>query len=213
MLNILAWCDVSIHFRITTDTSVANEIYVYIGDGAVVTFRQVETGLFLMDLDSLATARSILHSPKAKDSLISYYYATLVTENKASFTRREIEGADNAKSLSRSLGMPSYQALIDAIENSHIHDCPVTAADVKRCVYIYGPEIAILKGKTKRKQPLHVPHLHLVPLPKSISDHHSIIYLYVDSSMYMAFRFYTPSLKITSFVLLKPPEGDRKLIC
>jgi len=90
MLNILAWCDVSIHFRITTDTSVANEIYVYIGDGAVVTFRQVETGLFLMDLDSLATARSILHSPKAKDSLISYYYATLVTENKASFTRREI---------------------------------------------------------------------------------------------------------------------------
>jgi len=133
-----------------------------------------------MDLDSLATARSILHSPKAKDSVISYSYATLVTENKASFTRREIEGADKAKSLFRSLGMPSYQALIDAIENSHIHDCPVTAAELKHCVYINGPKIAILKGETKRKQPLHVPHLYSVPLPKSINDHHSIIDLYVD---------------------------------
>ena len=56
MLNILAWCDVSKHFRITTDMSVAHEIYVHIGDGAVVTFRQVETGLFLMNLQSLAVA-------------------------------------------------------------------------------------------------------------------------------------------------------------
>ena len=180
MLNILAWCDVSNHFRITTDLSVAHEIYVHIGDGAVVTFRQVETGLFLMDLESLAVARSILKSPKPKDSVISYSYATLVSENKKSFARREIEGVDNAKSLFRSHGMPSYQAFIEAIENNHIHDCPVTAADVKRCVYIYGPEIAILKGKTKRKQPIHVPHINSVPLPKSISDHHSIIDLYVD---------------------------------
>ena len=83
MLNILAWCDVSKHFRITTDTSVADEIYVHIGDGAVVTFRQVETGLFLMDLESLAVARSILKSPKPKDSVSVVIRKCLETSHQA----------------------------------------------------------------------------------------------------------------------------------
>ena len=49
-------CGVSKYFRITTETNVENEIYVHIGDGAVVTFRELETVLFLMDSYSLAVA-------------------------------------------------------------------------------------------------------------------------------------------------------------
>lgn len=109
--------------------------------------------------------RIALLSLVPKDSVTSYSFATLVTENKTFYTRR----TDNAKSLFRSLGMPSYQALIDGIEINHIHDCPVSASDVKRCVYMNGPEIDILKDKTKRKQLPHVPHIDSIPLPKSIS--------------------------------------------
>ena len=49
MLNILAWCDVTGKYRITADTAIADAIHVHVSDDTILTFKQVSSGLFLLE--------------------------------------------------------------------------------------------------------------------------------------------------------------------
>ena len=52
-LNILAWKDVRERFRITADTSNANEIVVHLNNDKEMVFKEVESGLYLYQLRSV----------------------------------------------------------------------------------------------------------------------------------------------------------------
>ena len=173
MVNILAWCDVAEHFRITSDTSVDDSILVHVADGCTLRFTMVRNGLFLLDPAGLAKLRSFF-------DYYSFAQVDTVQALKTNFTRREIEGAERARTLFRALGMPSYAKFIHTLEHNHIRNCPVTSADVRRALHIYGPEVAVLKGKAVRKTPSHVPPTTIIPLPKAIKDFHSNITVYLD---------------------------------
>ena len=173
MVNILAWCDVSEHYRITTDTSVEDAIFVHISDITALRFVMVKNGLFLLDPSSMDKLRSLFN-------VYSFNQISVVRDLKSHFTRREIEGAERARTLFRAIRMPSYASFIHALEHNHIKNCPVTAADVRRALHIYGPEVAVLKGKAVRHKPDPVLPTALIPLPKSIQEFHSNITLYVD---------------------------------
>ena len=107
-------------------------------------------------------------------------FTTLVSDLKKSFTRREIAGADKARMLYKSLGMPSYTQFISMLNSNRIKNCPVTAADVTRALHIYGPDIATLKGKTARVKPMHVPPTIIAPIPQDILSHHNSIFVCMD---------------------------------
>ena len=172
LVNILAWCDVAKHFRITTDTSVEDAIFVHIEDGCTLRFIMIGNGLFLLDEAG--------HSKLSKFSSYSFNQVDTVRSLKSNFTRREIEGAERARTLFRAIGMPSYQKFIHALEHNHIRNCPVTAADVRRALHIYGPEVAVLKGKSTRTKPAPALPTTIIPLPKNIKEFHSHITLYID---------------------------------
>jgi hypothetical protein len=177
MLNILSWSEVAEHFRITFDSAIDDCIMVHIADGVTLSFTSIENGIYLMNEDD---RHKLTHTKPKLKPLTPYSCANIVSDNKLEFTRRELEGADTARSLFKHLGMPSYSRFIHAIENNFIPNCPVTIADIRRALHIYGPELATLKGRTTRSKPLAVPPSIFTPIPKSILDHHQYIALAVD---------------------------------
>jgi hypothetical protein len=75
-----------------------------------------------------------------------------VSSNLQEYSVREQTDAKKAKDLSKVLGYPSPQSIIDMINNGAIINCPVTAKDVARANKIYGPDLASLRGKSRKQK-------------------------------------------------------------
>jgi hypothetical protein len=93
-----------------------------------------------------------LHYYDPRDENFSFNIQT-VTENKAGFTKRQLQGAELARTLYSNLGYPSMKDFKWVIQSSQIKDCPVTVDDVINANQIWGKNIAALKGKTTRSTP------------------------------------------------------------
>jgi hypothetical protein len=79
-----------------------------------------------------------------------------VEGNKIPFTKRQIELAEKSRSLYASLGYPSVKDFKWILQSNQIKDSPVSIVDAEVALKIWGPNIAALKGKTKRSNPQHV---------------------------------------------------------
>jgi hypothetical protein len=73
-----------------------------------------------------------------------------VADNIKKFTKLEVVKARAARQQSRSLGFITTSAHCDLLRAGDITNTTVTIADVHRAERIWGPEIAMLKGKTKQ---------------------------------------------------------------
>ena len=187
MLNILSFAEVAAHFRIVTDTARSDSIFVYLSDAAKpIEFKMLRNGLYFFD------AKNGLASVTAKNAITFYPYnfAQIVSENKKNFTRREIQGADDAKELYKSIGMPSYAKFFSLLQSNFFRNCPVTLGDAKRCIKIYGKEIAAMKGKMTRPQPQHIPSHEPTAIPKCIYDGHKNITLCIDFFFVQGLAFF-----------------------
>ena len=159
-MNILAWKDVRRKFRITADTGVANEIVVHLSDEKKMIFSEVESGLFIYDLEN--------NDKNNKTKVSAYSFLTLVSANKELYTDRQLRAADEANKLYEHLGMPGYKAFFKALTTNYIQNCPVTVDDAKRALHIYVPHAAHLKGKTVRSTPDAIEVRDLEPIPKRV---------------------------------------------
>ena len=93
-----------------------------------------------------------LHYYDPQDTNFSFNVNT-VSENKMGFTKRQIKGAELARTLYSNLGYPSMKDYKWVIQSNQIKDCPVTVDDVVAAHKIWGKDIAALKGKTTRSTP------------------------------------------------------------
>ena len=75
---------------------------------------------------------------------------TTVADNRGAFTRRELEGADQARRLYHTIRHPSQQKFETILDHGSILNCPITKADAQHANIIYGPDLAYLKGKNDR---------------------------------------------------------------
>jgi hypothetical protein len=69
------------------------------------------------------------------------------------FTKRQIHGANLVRNLQAGLAFPSNADMKWAIQFNLIKDCPVTVKDMGTAIKVWGPSIAMLKGKTVRMTP------------------------------------------------------------
>jgi hypothetical protein len=83
----------------------------------------------------------------------SYSFVKTVKENMAMFTKRQIVNAELARKLQAGMAYPSISDLKWVVQSNQIKDCPVTAQDVNVVLKIWGPSVALLKGKTVRSMP------------------------------------------------------------
>jgi hypothetical protein len=98
------------------------------------------------------------------------------------FSRRQIEAADAARALYRKIGRPDEAEFVNILKRNLIRNCPVTPDDAKRALIIYGPDIAVLKGKmlTQSAAAPRAPTFEAVALPPPFLDHHRNVTLCVD---------------------------------
>jgi hypothetical protein len=82
-----------------------------------------------------------------------FTFINTVSGNKEGFTKRQIKGAEVARTLYATLSYPSWKDFKWVIRSNQIKDCPVTVQDVDVALKIWGKNIAALKGKTTRSKP------------------------------------------------------------
>ena len=172
LANILSLAMVRKKCRVTMDTSNEAAFFVHRNDGTTLKFKEFTSGLYFYNaLDNSNVSN-------ASDS--AYCMVQTVSSNKLMFHRREVEGADKARELYRKLGRPSQRRFEHFLSHNSIQNCPVTLADAKRAVKIYGPDLGFLKGKMTRRKGAHVPSFTPTALPSYIMEHHQQITLYED---------------------------------
>ena len=76
------------------DSAVENSIIVHVGDGNDLKFLKCGRGLYYFDT-------------KVKSSVTGYSLLSSVASNKPYYTRREVQGADDARLLQVRIGYPS----------------------------------------------------------------------------------------------------------
>jgi len=178
MANILALSNVRKKFKVqfVTDPSDQKSAFeVTRGDGSIMKFVEHEIGLYVYDVSN-----NFVHNTNKLSQVNRYTFVNTVDENLAHFSKKEIEKANLARALYIKIGRPSRTSFIHILNNNLIRECPITADDVNRAEYIYGPDVGTMKGKTVRKRPSAVPTKTLIPLPISISTWHKEITLCAD---------------------------------
>ena len=169
--NILSLAEVRKVCRVTMDTLAEPTMVIHRLDGSEMRFTEHACGLYVYD--SSANTSS--------DAVSAYTLVSTVAEQKALFTRRDVVQADHARQLYRLIGRPSEAEFQRILTNGSIRNCPVTPLDAKRAIAIYGPDIAVLKGKTTRSGVApRVAAFKAVPLPPPVLEHYRNVVLCVD---------------------------------
>jgi hypothetical protein len=102
LANIFSLVAVRKLCRITMDTSVEAALCVHCSDGLIMKFIEYRSGLYFHDAAAAV-------QPNSNENVIDYFFVSTVTNNKAQFSRRKIEGADKALALYRQIGRSSQQ--------------------------------------------------------------------------------------------------------
>ena len=76
------------------DSEVENSIIVHVGDGNDLEFLKCGRGLYYFDT-------------KVKSLVTGYSFLLSIASNKLYYTRREVQGADDARLLQGRIGWPS----------------------------------------------------------------------------------------------------------
>jgi hypothetical protein len=153
MTNILSFSLVKSEYDITYD-----------GDAFII--HQVAKGYSDMVFKP-HKSRLHVYDPDDPRGLASYSFMETVENNMALFTKRQIHGANLVRNLQAGLAFPSNPDMKWAIQSNLITDCPVTIKDMGTAIKIWGPNIAMLKGKTVRTTP-PVVRQDVIEIPKQI---------------------------------------------
>ena len=109
-----------------------------------------------------------LYTLKAKYNTKTCLVET-VEDNKAFYTKRQVEKAKQARQLLHTLGFPTVNDMKVMIKMNSVSNCPVTIEDVELAEKIYGKDVASLKGKTVRRKPNPVVN-NMIELPPELME-------------------------------------------
>ena len=140
--NILLLADVRRVCMVTMDTADEPTMCVHQLNGSVTRFLEHPSGLYMFDATNAVD-----------NTVTAYTIVSTVAQQRKSFSTRKVQATDNARALYRKIGRPDKAEFRDMLQKSLIQNCPVTPDDAKRVLIIYGPNIAVLKGKTTKGEP------------------------------------------------------------
>ncbi len=109
----------------------------------------------------------------------SYSFITTVEDNMSLFTKHQVASADLARNLQAGLVYPSVHDLKWIVKANMLKDSSVTSQDVDVALKIWGPSVALLKGKTVQKKPPFVME-EVIEVPKKIRQLHKRVTLTND---------------------------------
>jgi len=137
--NILSLKNVCNKYRVTYNSNAEGAFIVHKPDNTDVHFVMHANGLHYHNTDNRQLS-----------------FVMTVEEQSVGYSKKQLQQAKRARNFQAYVGYPSTHDLKNIITNNLITDCPVTIQDVDQAKKIYGPSVAILKGKTTRHTPLVV---------------------------------------------------------
>jgi hypothetical protein len=163
--NIISLSNLIQQYRVTYDSNDLMFIVHREPGTPNMEFRMHESGLHYYD------------PRKMKNEQMAF--VSTVAENMSRFTKREIKGAEVARSLYRTLDRPSMKDYKWIVRSHQIKDSPVTVQDIEVAISIWGKNISKLKGTTTRSKSLPVSRDY-VKVPKELLKLHQEVFLTAD---------------------------------
>lgn len=147
-VNILSLYEVAKHHRIKYDAKSGFQVQLNRGD-TILQFSPTSSGHYVATVTGKGPLASFMrpNDRLGKGPIRTYRDAYAVVDTLNKIPKTDLQRAARARDLVRIMGYPSYSKLIDLIKRGQILNCPVTLSDIKRAVDIWGPDIALLKGK------------------------------------------------------------------
>ena len=205
LANILSLSDVANlpGARLTMDLSVDRAIILHF-KGKKFHFRECSDGLYYLDIchghkmvegesqevDSQDNSSNDIVTPYLSD--FTSQFLQTVAENSKFYTKKEIKGVRDARTLQALIGWPSTPAFSAIIASNSIRNCTVTLDDIKRAQHIFGTPVPLLQGKMMRGRP-NKPNLQRVPIPAQIKEWHRVLDLFIDFFTSTVSQSYTPN--------------------
>ncbi len=187
MANILSFSLVKSEYDITYDRG-AFIIHRAVKGYSDMVFKPHKSRLHVYDTDD----------PRG---LASHCFMETVESNMSLFTKRQIHGANLARNLQAGLAFPSNADMKWGIQSNLIKDCPVTVKDMGTAIKVWGPSIAMLKGKTVRTTP-PVVRQDVIEIPKEIQELHKDVTLKIDIIFVNKIPFFTTYSVVICFLLV-----------
>ena len=175
---------------------------VYVSDKQVLRCLEIGSGLYIWKPE---TDTNLLNK-----QISSYSFLSLVSENKSNFTRIELKRIDNAKKLYINLGMPGYPKFFKDLEKNRIRDCNLTVDDAKRCLNVYGKEIAKLRGSKTRVRASKIKVMGITPLPETLVETHSSDMIAMDYLYVQGIPFHQSITTSYKFRTIEALRGKKK---
>ena len=162
LANILSLSDVANlpGARLTMDTDIERAIVLHYNNKQI-RFRECYDGLYYLDVRHIKDITEPTHSdhndsnacviPYSNSS--SKQFLQTVHNNSQLYTKKEIKGARNARTLQAQIGWPSTTQFLSILASNSIRNCSVTIDDVNRALHIFGPPVPLLQGKMTRGHP------------------------------------------------------------
>jgi hypothetical protein len=126
--------------------------------------------------------------------------------------QKKIQAADATRNLYRKIGHPDEAEFQSILRNNFIRNCPVSPDDAKRALIIYGPDIAVIKGKMARSgAAARTPPFVAESIPAPILRHHQNVTLCADFFFVKGHPFYHTISRDIGFCTISPVPDRTKL--
>ena len=168
-VNIVSFNTLSKIADVTFD-NLDSAIIATFPNGTVWRFEK-DQGLYSFD--------TVCAANDTNNSVTDYCCISTVSDNEKQYHRREVEAANAAGKWYRILARPSAKKFNDLLSKNYFHNCPVQATDMRRYLDIYGPDVATLRGKTKKIQNKAISQVRIT-LPPHILTNHAKVSLGID---------------------------------
>ena len=141
------------------DSAVENYIVIHVGDGNDLKFLKCGRRLYYFDT-------------KVKSSVTGYSFLLSVVSNTLYYTRREVQGADDAPLLQGCIGWPSDADYKQYIMKNCLKHCSTTVDHITNGKAIYGPLVPVLQWKMVRRRPQYESEVECMPIPSPVLSNH-----------------------------------------
>ena len=89
---------------------------------------------------------------------------------KKGYSKRDYSRAILARKIQRAIGRPNTQKIMKIVTNNQLPNCPISTKDIVAAEAIFGLDIGMLEGKTRRKKTILVSIIKPIPIPERYKD-------------------------------------------
>ena len=132
-----------------------------------------------------------------------------VASKRSNYSNQDYLRAVKARELHIKIGRPSLKDYIRIVTVNLLPNCPVTKADILVAEDIFGPEMGILKGKTKRRKPSMVRRV-VEPIPPAIMRQYRHVTLGADIMHINGIPFFFTVSRHIKFGTIEPLVSRRQ---